>query len=500
MTNYQPNRILFENLENRKMFSAGTFLPSDAAPGFLHTTTQLPVAISGGAGATVGSKAYFLSGYGGLLQIYDTKSSSWESMVVPSLPNEGAIVGTAVGRKVVFAGSRVPYSLSSPDFPKNHSLLTYDTVSGRSKIVRIPSDGQWYRILSVGNHIVIDGANDNTHLLLDYNLSTGRWRQLKPPGGSGINEMVIGKSLLVINSHIETYRFDTNKWTEQNIAPNSLGPRIQYGIATINPIGSGTQYIQYGGGRLFLGLETVAGEWFLGSSSPNTAQNGDLHSIGRKFVFAGGTGSQAPNDTVSVSGFAPETYSLSVARSDVAFAAVGNQAIFAGGDSISTSDQISLPNSTPTIYNNVDIFTDLNSSPILSGNINGKIGSKARVTLYNTGDGPLSGAYMVQLYASTDRTLNGAILVGNITVFSSLATGASATFGVRTIQPKDLPAGTYHLLAAVADGSGHLTPIAAEDSTFRVGPAHTASPAGAQTTKRFAGAFTRATHSANHWT
>ena len=83
---------------------------------------------------------------------------------------------------------------------------------------------------------------------------------------------------------------------------------------------------------------------------------------------------------------------------------------------------------------------------------------------------------------------------------SPLTAGASTTFGIRTIQPKDLPAGTYHLLAAVSDGSGHLTPIAAEDTTFRVGPTRTASPAIAQTTKRFAGAFTRATHLAGQWT
>ena len=121
------------------------------------------------------------------------------------------------------------------------------------------------------------------------------------------------------------------------------------------------------------------------------------------------------------------------------------------------------------------------------------------MTVINTGDADLAGPYSINLYASTDRTLTGAILVGSRVLTSPLAAGASATFSFRTIQPKDLPAGTYHLLAAVADGSGHLTPIAAEDSTFRIGPAHTANPAIVQATKRFSGAFTRATHLPGQW-
>ncbi len=81
-----------------------------------------------------------------------------------------------------------------------------------------------------------------------------------------------------------------------------------------------------------------------------------------------------------------------------------------------------------------------------------------------------------------------------------LPAGASATFGVRTILPKDTPAGTYHLLAAISDGTGHLTPIAAEDETFEVGGKQVAAPANARPPQMLAGAFTRASHSARQWT
>jgi hypothetical protein len=106
----------------------------------------------------------------------------------------------------------------------------------------------------------------------------------------------------------------------------------------------------------------------------------------------------------------------------------------------------------------------------------------------NTGDADLPAGYTVQLYASPDRTLNGSILVGSLGVSSPLAAGASSPFKVRTVIPAGTPGGIYHLLAAVQDAAGNITPIAAEDATFRIRGVHAAA-ARPSVTRRSSGVF-----------
>ena len=61
-----------------------------------------------------------------------------------------------------------------------------------------------------------------------------------------------------------------------------------------------------------------------------------------------------------------------------------------------------------------------------------------------------------------------------------------------------MPAGTYHLLAAVADAAGtSLTPIAAEDATFRIGGKHAAVTHAVGHAS--ATAFTRRIHAGADW-
>ena len=75
---------------------------------------------------------------------------------------------------------------------------------------------------------------------------------------------------------------------------------------------------------------------------------------------------------------------------------------------------------------------------------------------------------------SPDRTLNNVTLLGSLNVASPLTAGNSAKFRIRSVISKDVSAGTYHLLAALQDSSGNITPIAAEDATFRIRGSHAA--------------------------
>ena len=503
-TNFIPlktdaGRAYMECLEFRRMLSTNVLNTSESSAGFLQTTSTMPVAQAGGAGATVGRKAYFLNSHGGVLESYDTATAAWSVVQVPALPDDGSIVGTAVGKRVVFVGSWTVPGLRSPSFPDNNMMLVYDTQTQRAKIVTIPVKSQWYAAFGIGNHVIIEGSDNSVHnSAFDYNFSTGRWRMLKPPGGFGLNEIVVGQSVEFVNSHIDIYNTVSGRWTQREI--HSDAPNNFFGSFLSTPVAIGTKHIEYFGGNRLRVLDTITGEWSTPPAVPNEASHGRLVTIGSKVIVAGGNDGLHSIETVSITDAANfeqlAPYTLLFPRTDVASTTVGTQVIFAGGDSTALTPD----NPTSAPLTTVNIFTDLMPAAVLSGDMSGNIGSRDNLTIYNTGDADLTGPYGIRLYASLDRTLNGAILVGTRGVTAPLPAGASATFGVRTILPKDTPAGTYHLLAAISDGAGHLTPIAAEDATFRVGGKQVAKPAGIRPAKSMAGAFTRAAHSARQWT
>ena len=112
----------------------------------------------------------------------------------------------------------------------------------------------------------------------------------------------------------------------------------------------------------------------------------------------------------------------------------------------------------------------------------------------------------VRTVGANAAVLNGPI--GNLPTSEIITwtwNGSPTTFDVyRSTSPAGtstlLPAGKYHLLAAIADSAGNLTPITAEDSTFRVtGSSQVAVPAISRTPMRFNWAFTRASHVVEQW-
>src|SRR5258706_6493828 len=128
-------------------------------------------------------------------------------------------------------------------------------------------------------------------------------------------------------------------------------------------------------------------------------------SVGTKAIFAPAVlydangqpqhGYAAVYDTASnqwpVAPFTPD-------RDDVIARSVGKQALFAGGR---WGDPV---NPGAVALDNVDVYTDLNPTPMLSGGIvPGKKG-KVAVTVYNTGDADLSGPSTVKIYACPRRS------------------------------------------------------------------------------------------------
>ena len=168
-------------------------------------------------------------------------------------------------------------------------------------------------------------------------------------------------------------------------------------------------------------------------------------------------------------------------------ATVQGHAIFAGGGNEGTGGG-------PT--GAVDIYTDTLPAPVLSGILSGGAGGIASVTLRNSGDAALADTYSINIYASPARTLRGAVLLSGVTVASPLAAGGSVQVTLPTGLPATTPAGSYHILAAVAESSGRITSVAVADAVFRVLPAR----GNEQTSKLIKGALTTITRASRNLT
>jgi hypothetical protein len=205
--------------------------------------------------------------------------------------------------------------------------------------------------------------------------------------------------------------------------------------------------------------DTVTGTASVTSQLSNDLGPSFAAAVGTKALFTPGS------DVIDVFDVATNDWStapLADARGAFGVTTVGTHAIFAGGG----TGFLIEPNHT--FEQTVDIFTDTSPAPALSGSINGKARRARTVEVFNTGDADLPAGAVVSLYASSDRMLNdGAALLGQASLTQALAPGASIKVGVHSVLPKNLPAGQYHLVAAV-DVGGVLTPIASQAQTFRV--------------------------------
>ena len=463
----QNNHPAIELLESRVLHSGGA---SDLS----HSTASLlshPQAIYGNSprvGTRAGSKALFYFGDpDGTVDVFDAKTSQWSTTILPRA-DFPIISGTSLGNQAIFASG--------------NKAAIYNSDNGTWSSVKLAREGLWRFALSVGGQAMFVGtkpSNMGAPFAVFFDPRSGRSYAAKlPKGADPTHAVVVGNKALLADPDrgiLEIYNADTKRWST-TAYPSGVGLSGQTSV--------GTTALFVGNGAT--AYDTVTGLFKTEQISQERSSIAAT-SVGTKALFAGGfIGASYSNvvDVYDANSASWSTTSLSEARFGIPAAAVGTKAVFAGG-SLSPREGLIAPLDT------VDIFTDTAPSAVLSGGLTGGIGHRDTVTVINSGDADLAGPYSINLYASTDRTLTGAILVGSRGVTSPLLAGASATFGVRTIQPKDLPAGTYHLLAAVRDAAGNITPIAAEDSTFRIGASKSALPSASRKTLHAGGgAFT----------
>ena len=484
---FHPPKI-FEPLEPRLNASA------PPVPGLSQQVAQLTQARWMPTAVTIGHKTLIAGGliHGSFSGTVDTYDGSGNLANSGSLSQpRSAIVSAAVNGKAVFAGGETSTGATT-------AVDIYSANTGMWSSAQLSEPRLSPFIAVVVNKIIIGGGSTNGPSAgFDlYDSSTGSWKRLRAPEGLWSEVAVVGRvayilgtvkgstTILAFDSKTDSLRVvhianlirasDIAAVGQDLLLIDSTDARI-YVQDTTNgrvsvvslPMALTLTAIKALGTDVVLSGDNGSGpttdvfnETTNGISAfPGVGDGQSPVNIGANIIFF-----RADSSTVDVFDSRAGAFlqsSLAGARSGFATAVNGASVIVAGGATGVTENSFT-PSAT------VDIFTDTAPTPVLSGGLAGSANSRDIVTVLNTGDADLASGYTIQLYASPDRTLNNVTLLGSLNVASPLTAGNSAKFRIRSVISKGMPAGTYHLLAALQDSSGHITPIAAEDAIFRV--------------------------------
>lgn len=307
-----------------------------------------------------------------------------------------------------------------------------------------------------------------------FDASTGQWSNIPstlPLGSANYDATkltLVGRTIFFSSNtfgKIGSYNTDTGQWSLIQIGRTSDLPSSY--LQTTGPItAAGTQvFVAVGNTRDVYVYDTVTGRSNViraPADFPPASESFELASLGTKVIFPITTvGLVAIYDTRTKE-WASASFNSpgGLIRALVTVSASGTHAIFSGGYLFDPhiSGEYQGPSSS------VDIYTDTSPQPVLSGTLAGTVGQPVAVTVRNTGDSPLRGGFSVRLYESPDRTLKHAVLVGRLNVKSPLAAGTFSDFMIPTAISSRIRSGNRHLLAAVEDARGKITPIAAEDN------------------------------------
>jgi hypothetical protein len=457
---------------------------------FAHTTAELSQKAGRSAAVTVGTQALFAGGgvvlNPGLskttIDVYDASTGQWSAASLPANVHPDRVATAVRGRALFNDTGYVPK-------PSSHGSLIdlFNPLTGRWSATKSPTLRSDAAAATIGGKALFIGGAGGADSADIYDAGAKAWHTLRLPLPTRAPlAAVVGPMVFVTtdsHSALDVYNGRTGRWSVVAVPDGAI---VSDGAT---PLGLGRSLLiasstGFDSGVLSI-YDAVNGTWSPMQLSHNL---GTPTAVGAKGIFAGGG---ATNDLVDVydsaTGNLSSADALVVGRSSIAATTVGTHAIFAGGD---------LPSGPPDSSAAVDVFTDTSTSPVLSGSLTGKPGRNASVIAFNTGDADLAAGYTVKLYASADRTLNGATLLGSTTVQSPLAAGSSAQVSVPSKLPAGIAPGSYHLLAAVADSDGNLTPIAAEDATFHVRAGGKLTPATDQVGGHGGGMITRISRSA----
>jgi hypothetical protein len=448
-----------EHLEPRTLLSGTADL--------FQTSDSLAEARLGPAAVRVGDQAIFVGGdlnfnLSNAVDIYNSTRGAWTTTrPVHARRVQGA---AAAGSFALFAGGDNPQYTRLVDI--------YDAKTDRWRTSQLAHARGAFSATSLGRLAFFAGGS---RIVDVFNGSSRRW--------SGVTLLhnkvatfatTVGTKLFcfgVLNDVADVYDTATHTRTTVAVPQSAQRPGIVIGVGTKVLFIGGTDASTGGDSDAVSIYDVITGQWSNGQPLPQPMRRLIGTQLGTKVLFINPTyDSLHASDVVDVLDLSTGAWStthLSTARGDEGATTVGTHAIFAGGG---------------TYYQNpssvVDIYTDTNPVPMLSGGVSGHGGGRITVTIFNTGDADLPAGATVQVYASAGRALDQMpILLGHANLENPLSAGAS----IKIIVPsniKSLSAGEYHLVAAVNDGSSSTpTTIASQAGTFTVKPHAAANPA-----------------------
>jgi hypothetical protein len=447
-----------ELLESRVLLSGAGDLVHTVGP---ELTPHLYV-----VSASNGGKALFAGGWGfgnpdnpysPVVDVYDSATRQW-SMAYLSEPKVVDVAVTVRG-KTFFA------SVYQGANGQSATLDIYDGTTGAFTASNLPHSTLYSVAASAGGKALFAGNDVGTQTADTLNPATGELGTVLLPvkvSGPPAAAVTVGNWTLIVSLFgANLFDITTGRWTGIDIPFSpSVGPMLAAGA------GSKAFFIDDSGKIAIYDFTTR--RW-TSAHLPVPRFAVSMAAVGSKVIFAGGirTFTNDPNspsvDRVDVYDITTGRWSratLAVPASLLSAATAGRTAIFAFGTAFGGLSGVK-----------PELFTDTAPASLFTGSLTGKPGEKAKLTIFNTGDADLTGPYTVEVYASTDRTLKGAIPLGKLRVNGPLAAGASVSLQIPTALPRLPRGGNFYLLAAVVEGTGRRTAVAASAAAFHVKPA-----------------------------
>jgi hypothetical protein len=446
-----------------------------------HATLTIP---QGGSRAAVNVGPFVLiwsdisNGFDDSVVAYNAVTHAWSNATLSGLPGFDCV--KVLGDKAFFHDAPVP-GRDGKYIPSN-VIHVFDSSMESWSIAHLSEARSGVTAVAVGSKLMFAGGGDSrreSSVVDIYDSATGQWStaKLSQPRhrieGSAVGHLALfagGESFSARHRYsnvVDMYDGDTGKWSVAHLSDGfqfvdniSVGTKVVFANVTNN--GTPTQMSVF---------DSITRTWSP-IASPNSLTPDRVDIVGSKVLLSGplfpNGGDAAP--FISVYDVATGQWSTVDAApgQDSGTVTANDTAIFVRGAGVNEESNLA------------NLYRDTNPAPVLSGGLAGGPGAFDTITVINTGDADLVAPYTVSLYASKDRTLTGAILVGDVAATAPLAARASSQFSVTSVIPKGTPAGVYHLLAAVKDSSGSVTPIAAEDATFSIDRSGRVKPQGSQ--------------------
>lgn len=307
------------------------------------------------AGASVGNYAIFAGGDDGQSNEYnysDSVNAYDSSLTAQNIaqlsfsydPYRSGMLSGVINNKAVFAGG---YYLYKPLFGKAKVIrcdeaISYDTSLTQTRLTDLSSAKCNCATANTTNHLIFAGwvnnTNSNTTDAYDNSLTRSTITALGTAryylAGASIGEYAIfagGKDDSTSYSLVECYDAALTKHTIENLSAirtNFQGASFA-GYAVFGGGTTSTPYIDRYNASLTRDT-TIA----LSSSRSNTATGTLGSGIDKRLIFAGGDNKSTVVDVFDAS-FTRTSYSLSTGRTNATIVSVGDDALVAGGDSIS---------------------------------------------------------------------------------------------------------------------------------------------------------------------